>query len=345
MSAQAYAKAVVYVRSVLRLLLKPEVLREVVEAGSFHEALATLPETIYPGLRDAKSPSDAERAIWAGLLEAYSKAARLSPPHVRPAILLPAALEELKDLLILMDAAQRGAAEAVARRIPTAAVGWSETSKLSREPEALQSPQRLVESISSPALRARASSALQLSQRWRASPLLYYAAGALEAASEAISSVPPRERRLYISVVCPRLRYIVVSGLLQAKDQGVDPRMLGEAFGAKTACGLSWRLLRGSYEREPDPQGLAQSLQHLIPGWRAEGSIPSILEAARRAVRASLWSRASAAIAGYPFQAGFIAGGMELVRLQSEDLMMVLSAVHLGLKPDDYLYRMAVALK
>ena len=174
--------------------------------------------------------------------------------------------------------------------------------------------------------------------------LFYYAPFTARATSEAIALLPSRERGLYSRVVCPRILYIIIAGLVNAKERGFDARLVDEAFQGVGICGLRWDDVKTTYEREPDPQSLASSLSHLIPGWKVEGSVAEILESARRASRLESRRRALNAIASYPFQAGFIAAVLELARLEAEDLTSLIGALSLGLKKEEYAARMSIQI-
>ncbi|MCE4611654.1 MAG: V-type ATPase subunit [Desulfurococcales archaeon] len=346
MSAQAYAKVAPYARHVIRLLLKPESLREMTEATSLAEALTALPENLYPGLREARTRREAEIAVWRGYLDVVSKAVKLSPKHSRTAIGLYRLLEEARDVLVLAEASRAGRALEALERLPTAQVEGSPLAELKGEVEALQSPQRLAEAVEDKFLRGVLESAISFEQRAGVpgALLFYYAPFTARAASEAIASLPSMERGLYSRVTCPRILYIVVAGLVGAKDRGLDARLLDEAFQGVSVCGLKWGDVRTVYEREPDPQSLASSLSHLIPGWRVEGSVAEILESARRASRLESRRRALNAIASYPFQAGFVVAVLELARLEAEDLTSLIGALSLRLKKEEYAPRLSVQI-
>ncbi len=346
MSAQAYAKVVSYARNLLRLLLKPEALREAAEASSIQEAVASLPDTIYQGLKDAKTRADAERAIWGGYLRAVYKAVRLAPTHASRALSLFSLLEEARDALVLAEAVRSGRGPEALEGLPSAHVDQSPLSRLRGEVDALQSVQRLSETVGDKRISALLEEALSFEQKSgvRGTLMFYYAPFAAKAAGYAISSLPGGERGLYSRVVCPRVLYIVVSALVQAKERGLEARLVDEAFQGVSVCGFKWEDARGIYEREPDPQGLAASMAHLLPGWKTEGGVAEILESARRAYRFEARRRSSAAIAGYPFQAGFVAAVLELARLEAEDLVSVLTGIALRLKPEDYAPRLSLKI-
>ena len=346
MSAQAYSKVVPYARHVLRLLLRPESLREMSEASGLAEALTALPDNLYPGLREARTRREAEVAVWRGYLSVVSKAVKLSPGHSKTAIGLYRLLEEARDVLILAEASRAGRALEALERLPTAQVEDSPLSRLKGEVEALQSPQRLVEAVEDRMLRVLLETAISFEQKAGVpgALLFYYAPFTARAASNAIASLPSRERSLYSRVICPRILYILVAGLVSAKERGFDARLVDEAFQGVGVCGLRWVEARTAYEREPDPQSLASSLSHLIPGWKVEGGVAEMLESARRASRLESRRRALNAIASYPFQAGFVAAVLELARLEAEDLTSLIGALSLRLKREEYAPRLSVQI-
>ncbi len=342
MGAAGYAKVVPYIRYLLGRRLRGDTLRELLEAGSVADAVSLMPDTIYEGLREARTLRDAEREVWRGYFKAVLRAGELSPGKAYDAVTLPLRLEEAKDLLSLLEASRRGGALEAVERLPTALLESSETSRIAGGgAEVLQSPQRIVEEVRSPVLRRILEGALSFEQRSgvRGAILLYYAPAAARLLRQATATLSGAEARGYESVVCPRITYILVSGVLQAKESGIEARAMDEAFSSIEACGFSWRRVKPIYEREPDAPSLASTISGIIGGWKAEGELPELLEGARRVVRAEIRRRAERAVSGYPFQAGFVAGGLELLRLEAEDLIAVLTGVHLKLKPEEYIYR------
>jgi len=339
--AAGYARVLPYARIVLSRLLSVDRLKEVMQSRSVEEVAAALRDSLYPGAGEAKSIEDLERAVWRGYFGVLSKMKKLAPGSAWEPLRLYVDLEEAKDILVIAQAAARGGTPP--RDLPSYYAPESRSLALAK---ALQENpgSRPQEVAPDPAVARLVEEALAF-ERQVGVPgalLLYYTRAVKESMLNALSSMGAAERVLFARVACPRIRYILVSTMLEAKAAGVEARSLDQVLGGPSVCGIEWSSIRGVYEREEDYYGLAGSLREYT-GWKLEGeTLGRILESAKAQYRLEAREAAGAAVSSYPMQPGFLAGVVELVKLEAEDVVLLSTAVHLNLKPEEIAGKLSI---
>ncbi|GBF09036.1 hypothetical protein apy_07610 [Aeropyrum pernix] len=344
--ASDYAKAVPYIRAVLSMLPDPSQYRELMESESLQEALSTASAPAFPGVKEARSITSLEPLMWRDFASIVIKAVKLSPAKARYAVGFNVMIEDAKDVISVLYSIRLGNASLEdISKLPTSSVEGTTLNNIVSTGEEPESAEAIVNSAPSPLLRRLYSRLTNLLTEPDKRLILYtlgpLAVRMVEAATRSI----PREADLVWRVYCPRIKFMLVSGVLQAKYSGVDARSLDTVYRGVSACGFNWDGgVRQIYESEDSIHGLAVSLSQVVPGVRLDGEdVGSMLESLRQATRAETQRAARAALAGYPFQAGFIAGGLEIVRLAFEDLAYVLASIHMKLQKERVLARVSAA--
>ncbi|BAN90354.1 hypothetical protein [Aeropyrum camini] len=342
--ASDYAKAVPYIRAVLSMLPDPSQYRELMESESLAEALSTASAPAFPGVKEAKSMSALEPLLWRDFASIVVKAVKLSPAKAKYAVGFNLMIEDAKDVISTLYSLRAGNLNLEnISKLPTSAVEGTTLNKIVSSGEEPESVEAIVNSAPSPLLRKlyiKLASLLSEPDK----RLILYAPGPLAVSMlEAATSSLPRESSLVWRVYCPRIKFMLISGVLQAKYSGVDARSLDTVYKGVSTCGFNWDGgVRQIYESEDSAAGLAVSLSQVIPGVRLEGGdVGSMLETLRQTTRAETLRSARAALAGYPFQAGFIAGGLEVARLAFEDMAYVLASIHMKLHKERVLARIS----
>ncbi len=341
MGASGYARVLPYARIVLSRLLTVDRLKEVMQSRSIEEVAAALRDSLYPGAGEARRIEDLEEAVWRGYFGVLDEINRLAPEEAWRPLRFFVEVEELKDVLVIAQAVARGGRPP--ERLPSYHAPESRSLALAKAIE--ENPGSKLQDVApDPEIARLAEEAIAFEKQIGVPGglLLYYARAVRSAAEKALESMSATERRLFTRVVCPRIRYILVSTMLEAKAAGVEARHLDAILGGPRLCGLDWSSIRGVYEREEDYYGLAGALREYT-GWKLEGdTLGRILESAKSQYRREAREASEAAIASYPMQPGFLAGVVELVRLEAEDVVLLSSAVHLSLKPEEVVGKLSV---
>ncbi len=341
MGASGYARVLPYARIVLSRLLTVDRLKEVMQSRSVEEVAAALRDSLYPGAGEARRIEDLEEAVWRGYFGVLEGIRRLAPEEAWRPLRFFVDVEEFKDVLVIAQAVSRGGSPP--GRLPSYYAPESRSLALARALE--ENPGSKLQDVApDPEIGRILEEALAFEKQIGipGGLLLYYAKAVRVAAEKALDSVGAAEKRLFSRVVCPRIRYILVSTILEAKAAGVEARHLDAVMGGPRLCGLEWGSVRGVYEREEDFYGLAGALREYT-GWKLEGdTLGRILESAKSQYRREARAASEAAVASYPMQPGFLAGVIELVRLEAEDVVLLSSAVHLSLKPEEVAGKLSV---
>ncbi|MCE4603617.1 MAG: hypothetical protein F7B20_01460 [Aeropyrum sp.] len=333
MSASGYAKVVPYIRAVLSTIPKPESYREAIEASSLGEAVAAVTSPSLESAREAGDIFEVGRLVWRDYTLIVNKASKLSPAKARMAVELNLLFEDLKDTLSFIFSALRGSVRlGELEKMPTSMVEGSTINNIIKSgPEAFESLSRIPEASPKPSLRRVYSQILQLVEG-ASPPLALLSTGPAMSwlLKEAVSSLGG-EAMLVEKVYCPRVLYSLLSGVIQAKASAMDAKSVDTVYSGVEVCGFSWdKGVRQIYESEASAEGLSASLSQLYPDFRMEGSsIGELLESLRMKSRAKSLEAGQVALASYPFQAGFVAGGLEIVRIAFEDIAYVLAASQL----------------
>ena len=341
MGAAGYARVVPYARIVLSRLLSVERLKEVMQSRSVEEVAAALRDSLYPGAGEARNVEALEAAVWRGYFDVLSKIKSLAPEEAWRPLRFYVEAEEYKDILLIAQASSRG--DAPLSSLPSYYAPESRSLMLFKALE--ENPGSRPQDVApDPATAKIIEEALAFEKQVGVpgSLLLYYAKAVKDSALSAYESMPAAERRLFSRVTCPRVRYVLVSAMLEAKATGIEARHLDLIMAGPRICGIEWSSIRGVYEREEDYYGLAGSLREYT-GWRLEGeTLGRILESAKTQYKLEARNAAEAAVASYPMQPGFLAGVVELTRLEAEDVVLLSGAVHLRLKPEEIAGKLSV---
>lgn len=334
MGASGYARVLPYARVVLSRLLTVDRLKEVMQSRSVEEVAAALRDSLYPGAGEARSIEALEEAVWRGYFSVTAKILEMAPNEAWEPLRFYVEIEEAKDLLVIAQSTSRGSTPP--EKLPSYYAPESRSLALYKALES--NPGSKPQDVAPDAETARLIEEALAFEKQVGVPgalLLYYARAVRDLALRATASLAPSGRRLFSRVICPRVRFILVSTLLEAKAAGIEARHLDPIVGGPRVCGFEWSSIRGVYEREEDYYGLSGSLREYT-GWRLEGeTLGRILESAKAQYKAEAREASEAAVASYPMQPGFLAGVLELVRLEAEDVILLASAVHLSLRPEE----------
>ena len=334
----SYAKLTPAARVAKTLIPPPERVRDAMAAPDPAEALAAFRDYI-PGIGEARTPEEAGRALYSWLASLALHLAKQAPPEAGEAILAFALDDVALDMLIAMEAVERGQRP---EALPTAIVPWTPTARLEREPELLASPERLLEAARRyRALHEALSWALQAARQARSHRVytLAYPAVSYMLYTAPLAGLDKLSREWLSRIACPGLAHRAARAAAQAVLQGVDPRIAAQAIPRirDPYCGIPWAALREAVEREAYEEQVLASLRQLLPGIGLEGrSLAEALEASHRVVRAQIRSAALAALTSYPFHAGVAAASLALAKLAVEAVRGVVNAVALRLHPDEY---------
>jgi len=143
MRPAAYAQAIVVARAIKSRLLSVDVLREAALAKDLGEALLALRESIYPGVGEAKTLTQALSSLWTGFFKTIERLASVTPEEALGCVLAVGREQDLRDLLTVI---YRAASEKpLEERLPSTFYEGTLTYNVTRDPELLTSPQKILE--------------------------------------------------------------------------------------------------------------------------------------------------------------------------------------------------------
>lgn len=333
-----YAKLAPAARVAKSLVPPADRIRDAMLAPDFKEALAVLRDAV-PGLAEARGPSDIGASFYSWLGSMASHLARLAPEHQREALLAFALDDVALDMLVAMEAAERGSRPP---KPPTSVIEWAPTAILARDPELMSSPERIVEAAAGFKTLSRALRWALDSARQARDPRVYtlsHAAVAFKLYTEPLGQLDPYSLDSHKQVVCPMLRHRAARVAAQAVLQGLEPRVAAAAIPAwgDVYCRIPWRPLRELVEREVEEEQVLASLRQLMPDLGLEGrTLREAIENSHKAVRARVRAAIFRAFVSYPLQLGLAIAALAAVRMAVESIRGVLVAAALRLKPDEY---------
>jgi len=337
--ASGYAVLIPKLRVLKSRLVREDRVREVIAQPSLEEAVALLKDSVFSEAFQYEDPEH----IHAGTVRMFYREAgrldRYTPPGARD--LLAAFLRDIeaRDLFTAAAMIEAGKTEIIG--LPTARIPGTLLDRVRQEPEALTGLTRLAESLRRTWAYPYMALAVRLVQEYGPGVLgwMPLAVSAREY-SRALSLLEPRMgRRLASQVLCPVVAWRLAAALVNAKRAGVQTRLLDQLFQGVEACGFSWKKARQVYEREPGVDGFMSGIREVLPTVRLDPSRDPVeaLEEARAAARQAAREEAFSVFRGYPFHAGTLAAGLMLLLIEAEDLVTILTGIHLGLKPEEYL--------
>ncbi|MEM1873344.1 MAG: V-type ATPase subunit [Acidilobaceae archaeon] len=338
-----YAKPIVVARALKARLLRPEVLRELALAKDFDEAVSVLGESLYPEAREAKNLLQAQMAVWRGYFRSVYKLAQACPQHLREVALLFAREEELKDLMIIAHKVRYRLP--LQERLPSM---FYETLaySLSREPEKLLSIDSLLDAIRDTWAHSYLAEALSLVEEHRIETPLYtlsalYTVRMYSETLEPLSSLDLRDLEV---IVCPKLEPLLFSGLIHSKAYGIPVDAVKAILKPLSICG--WRVgdLVEAYSRALDFRVLAEELSKSM-GVRVVGEtldevLASILIGGGRRLRRIAYK----VMAGDPYRPAFIIAPLALLKLEVEDVLLILASKVYKVKPEDLINRLSIEI-
>lgn len=338
MRPTAYAQAIVVARAIKSRLLKSDVIREAALAKDLGEALIALRESLYPGIGEAKTLTQALTSIWTGYFKTIEHLARVTPGEALDVVLAPLREEDLRDLLIIIYRAVAG--KPVDEKLPSAFYDKTLTYNVLRDPELLASPQKILEFTEGTWAYSYVEDSLKLARELKGLPALWsIPLIVVRLYHDSIEKLGLNDVRSLEKLLCPHLEYKILSSLTVAKQFDVPLKLIEIAVGDMSeVCGGSVEELKSIYEREADAVSVANELKGILRNIRIEGkSVNEILVNALRSSRQVLKARAITAMSGYPFNPAFLAASVILLKIEVETLSYIVSSKEYRVSPADLL--------
>ncbi len=333
----SYSQLVPKVRVYKSMLLTPDRVREIMSTSELKEALAQLRDTIYSQASEASTLEEAYRLLEAGYILSLRRLAEVSPPDARMVFEAFIGDYELRDVLSALQRVVIG--NPGLYEYPSYYVEGSMLRRISQDPEALGSPSRFIESLAGSWMHHYANKALQLYNEAKNPLLIEWAhlEATLELYTRPLIESRAMDKSLLSKILCPIVEYKTLSGLIQAKVAELDTRIISALIRPCKPCGLNPEDLRQAYDREATPKDLASTVKDVLKYVRPEGDdLGQILHSARQSMRSALKRGARAVLSSYPFTPAIAAAISALLRLEVEDVNVVLSSIVLKLNVDEY---------
>ncbi len=331
-----YAQAIVVARSIKSRLLRPDVIREATLAKDLGEALIILRESIYPGLGEAKTLTQALTSIWSGYFKTIRYMAKVAPREALNIVLAFEREEDLRDLITVTYRSVSG--RPAEERLPSTFYEGTLTYNVMRDPELLTSPQRILEFTEGTWAYKYIDVALKVLKEFKGGVAKLWVTPFLTVKlyNDSMEGLSSAKKAGLKKLLCPYLEYKLLSSLIMAKQQDIPSKLLDMVMEKTSICNVTMNDLKSSYEREGDPVSLAGELRGLLRNVRVEGkSVKEILFNSMRSSRQNLRVRALSLMSGYPFNPAFIAASLVLLKLEVEMLSFIVASKEYKVKPVD----------
>ncbi|MEM0340251.1 MAG: V-type ATPase subunit [Acidilobaceae archaeon] len=336
-----YAKPIVIARVLKTRLLRPEVIKEISLAKDFEKAVSVLGESLYPEVREAKNLFQAETAVWRGYFRSVFKLAEVCPSYLKDVVLLFAREEELKDLMIIAQKVKLKAP--LHERLPSMHYDTLVYS-LIREPEKLLSLESMMTALKDTWVHAYLSEALSLVEEHRLEVPLYVfsAPYTVRIYSETLEPLSPIDLKDLEVLLCPRLKPLLFAGLVHSKVYGVPLEVLDTILRPISICGFDIPFLLEVYSRAIHFKDLAEDLGKTLDIKVVGESLDEVLSGALIGGGRVLRKIANKIMIGDPYRPAFIIAPLVLLRLEVEDVLLILSSKTYDVKPADFMSRLSV---
>jgi len=325
-SPSAYAQVVPRLRLLKAGLLGPRV-KDL--SPPLAEALASLRDTMYSGIAEAKELRLVERRLAQQYFSVIDELEDLAPDEAKGLVRAFGEMKEAEDLMTLA----RALAEGLRPPAWLPSLEWSRSSIRDVMPELEASPSltRLPDLLKSGPLRKTMAGALEaFSDIKSPEAFTWYSLSArLAAIQMALEPIGGQDRTDAEKVLCP-----LVEGWAQAWALRVNPRTFARALPQRPLCGIQWALLAEAYERNlgVDVVSLATELSQVMSRVKVEGrGLRDIMSSVRRSAGVAAMRSAMAAFEGYPYSPALIAAALLLLTIDVDNLRAALLGIGLGL--------------
>ncbi len=322
-------------------ILTEDRLKDLANAKDLGEVISSLRDSPYSSLSEAKSLDDALRETFKIYIKRVRKISRLAPKEINELVLAFIREEVLRDSISLLVASTYGNVVNI-RRLMSYIIEDSPLKLIEQDPESLKNPQRLADLLSTERwLKPYIEMALDLIQKNKGVAISNFITSSsiidLYSRSLMNSKLSRKELEEVKDSLCPRLRLVSISSVLEASVMEVPPKTLQDTKPKHDLCN-TWQRFLMVYEREQEFEALVNNIKRELSYFNLEGSkFNEILENARISALRKLRDLASNSYTGYPLSARLVIAALNLIRLEYESLKIVLSAISLGLRPEEYL--------
>ncbi|MEB3807090.1 MAG: V-type ATPase subunit [Desulfurococcales archaeon] len=334
-----YATVVPSMRVLKSKLVGRDRIRELVAQPSLEEALSLLKDTVYGEAIKSSDIRGIQRDLYRFYCRTIESIKKKAPKDIHP--LLDAFKHEVEAGDIITLAIYSAARAGEIPELVTGDIGECPAVTVAREPEALVSLQRYLEYLQSTWASKYADLLKRAAEGGDPSRIAWTRLAMVAGEySRALEELDPRlARPMAAKTLCPILDWTIAAFLVQAKKDGMEPRLIEEVLVDVPTCRFSVSNARTVYEREPGPEGLAGSIDDVVRTVRIDVSkdLVDALEEARIEARKKSLSKAIAVYSSYPFHAGLVAAGLVMFKINLEDLLTVLTGIALRLDPEEYL--------
>ncbi len=334
----SYAQAIVVARAIKSRLLKGEEIREMALSKDLNEALLALRESQYRGVGEAKSLTQIFSSVWGSYFRIVRYMVRVAPGEALNAVLAVEREEDLRDLLIIM---QRVASNRpVEETLPSSFYDGTLTYQVLRDPELLTSPHKIVEALQKTWAAPYLETSLNIMREVKEGLPIVWAIPLVTTRlySDAIKDLRGAKKSGLERLLCPHIEAKILSSLTMAKELGVQTRILEIAWGNIRACNVSLKTVREIYERETEIASLAEELRGILRNVKFEGkTLKDIKTTSSRNSKLAMKARALEAMSGYPYNPAFLIASLILLKLEVNNILLILSSKEYKLKPDEIL--------
>ncbi len=317
-------------------LARPETIRELIHASQWSDALRLLRDTrLAPFLSASATPIEAEHAVYKALYHDMEKLVKASPREVKPIAEAYMYLVVKKDIIAALRYLLRGE-----KPSPTV-FSLQDVSplieRMSKELVLTPSTQRMLEYLEKTPLYKPLKNALEAYSSSNSITLFELAVDAYIYTNilSIMRKLDTYGRTLSWRILCPRVDLIALNTVFHGIIARVGHDIMAEAASMLPQCRVTRDTLQKMAESTDFGEAAALLKYTEYGGVVEEGSPMETLRALRRMLRHRIWREANTIVDGIPFHAGYLVAGLELSRIEAEDLISIISGKRGGLSPEE----------
>ncbi len=336
MKPSLYAYTAPKIHALRARLAKPETIRELIHVPRWSDVLRLLRDTrVAPFLSASATPIEAEHAVYKALYRDMKMLVRAAPREIRfmaDVYLYMVIKRDIVAALRIMLRGEKLVSEIFSLRDVSLLID-----KLAKELVLTPSTQKLLEYLErtplynpvKQALKAYSSSGSILLFELTVDSYLY------KDMIDSLRHLDTYGRNASWRILCPRIDLVALNTVFHGIMARVEHSVMSEAAAMLPQCKVPRDLLQKMAESTGFEEAAAMLKYTEYGGMVVEGSPMKTLRNLRKELRSRIWREANTIVNGLPFHAGYLVAGLELSRIEAEDLVSIIVGKKGGLTPEE----------
>ncbi len=336
MKPSLYAYTAPKIHMLRARLARPETIRELIHATQWSDVLRLLRDTrAAPFLSASATPIEAEHAVYKALYKDMAMLVRAAPREIRfmaDAYLYMVVKRDIVAALRLMLRDEKLVPEIFSLRDVSPLVD-----RMAKELVLTPSTQKLLEYLEKTPLYKPVREALETYSSSGSSTLFELAVDShlYRDMAASLRHLDTYGRSASWRILCPRIDLVALNTVFHGIMARVEHSVMSEAAAMLPQCKVPRDLLQKMAESTDFEEAAAMLKYTEYGGVVVEGSPMKTLRNLRRELRRRIWREANTVVDGLPFHAGYLVAGLELSRIEAEDLVSIIVGKKGGLSPEE----------